>query len=337
MAGVARKLRVLFAGAIYHVMFRGNARQRIFHGDGDRERILWRLAASANTYQVDVYLYCLMNNHVHLLVCTPLGNLDRFMSSLLTGYTVYFNRRHDSVGHVLQGRYKAQVVAGDEYLLKLSRYLHLNPVFIGAWKRKPAGERLAHLRQYRWSSYPAYLGQVKAASWLKTGPLLALGQRFGEQRGNGYGQYVEAGLVREDADQALWAGNALALGDAAFVEEIRRRYEQACAGRQREDVDLRPARKYRSADLVWQKGLEVCQAEESLMQARKRGAVARGLMAWALQRHAGLTQRQVAERLGLTSGAAVSLLLRRLEQQASSAMAGEVAKWQQKVNLLFKG
>ena len=54
-----------------------------------------------NTYQVDVYLYCLMNNHVHLLVCTPWGNLDRFMSSLLTGYTVYYNRRHDSVGHIL--------------------------------------------------------------------------------------------------------------------------------------------------------------------------------------------------------------------------------------------
>ena len=333
---MARKLRVLFEGAIYHVMFRGNARERIFLGDKDRQRLLQRLAASASTYQVDIYLYCLMSNHVHLLVCTPLANLDRFMGSLLTGYTVYFNRRHDSVGHVLQGRYKAQVVAGDEYLLKLSRYIHLNPVFVGGWKSKPLAERVAYLRRYPWSSYPAYLGTGKAPEWLKTSPLLALVERFGEPGHNGYRKYVEWGLVHGEADRELCLGNALALGDPEFVAGIRRRYAQACARCRREDAVLRPARQYWSADWVWKKVLAVCQVEEHLLQARKRGGAERGLMAWALQKYAGLTQRQVAERLGLKSGAAVSLLLSRLEQRASTDDR-RVRKWQNAVNLLFKG
>ncbi len=98
----------------------------------------------------------------------------------------------------------------------------------------------------------------------------------------------------------------------------------------------RPARRYQSPDLVWQAVLQVCHAEESLLKARKRGGLQRALMAWALQKHAGWTQRQVAERLGTTTGAGVSLLLRRLEQAPSPA-AQEIEVWQQRVNLLFKG
>lgn len=88
--------------------------------------------------------------------------------------------------------------------------------------------------------------------------------------------------------------------------------------------------------LVWKSVLEVCRADESLLKARRRGGVQRGVMAWALQRHAGLTQRQPTERLGLTSGAAVSLLLRRLVR-ISSPRSRQVEKWQQELNLLFKG
>ena len=100
----------MIEGGIYHITSRGNDRQTIFRDAQDRERFLERLADSAQDYQVRIYLFCLMPNHVHLLLETPLGNLDRFMGSLLTGYAVYFNRRHQRVGHLMQGRYGAQVV-----------------------------------------------------------------------------------------------------------------------------------------------------------------------------------------------------------------------------------
>lgn len=127
---MARKLRVLYEGALYHVTFRGNARQTVFLNDEDKGRLLSRLAESAEAYQVRIHLYCLMENHVHLLVGTPRANLDRFMGSVLTGYTVYFNRRHNRVGHLMQGRYGAQLVEGDEYLLRLSRYIHLTAYLV---------------------------------------------------------------------------------------------------------------------------------------------------------------------------------------------------------------
>ena len=150
---MARKPRALITGGIYHVTSRGNERQAIFRDDRDREQFLENLADSAAIYQVRVYLYCLMPNHFHLLVETPQGNLDRFMGRLLTGYTVYFNRRHQRVGHLMQGRYGAQVVEGNDYLLKLSRYIHLNPVQVHDISEWPLTERLRLLRDYRWSSF----------------------------------------------------------------------------------------------------------------------------------------------------------------------------------------
>lgn len=92
--------------------------------------------------------YCLLSNHVHLLLETLLGNLSKLMQPLQTSYTLYFNRRHRHMGHVFAQRYKALVVDRDNHLLQVSRYIHLNPV----------GAKLAQRPQdYRWSSYRAYL------------------------------------------------------------------------------------------------------------------------------------------------------------------------------------
>jgi REP element-mobilizing transposase RayT len=118
----------LFEGAIYHVAFRGVGGQDLFLEDRDRDQFVRRLSESVELFGVRLYLYCLMTNRAHLVVETPKGNLSQFMSSVLTGYCVYFNLRHRRHGHVTEGRYKAQVVEGDAYLLRLSRYIHLNPV-----------------------------------------------------------------------------------------------------------------------------------------------------------------------------------------------------------------
>lgn len=136
---MARRPRLVFEGAIYHVTFRGNARQEIFRQDADRLRFLESLSERVERYGVRLYVYCLMSNHVHLLMETPNGNLSEFMGSLLTSYCTYFNLRHRRTGHLLENRYKSPLVEGDEYLLKLCRYVHLNPVYVGEWRNASGG------------------------------------------------------------------------------------------------------------------------------------------------------------------------------------------------------
>lgn len=101
------------------------------------ERYLQNQAQAQQLHGVRLCLVCLMPNHFHLLVETPSGNLSAFMARVLTAYTVFFKQRHRRAGDLTQGRFKAQVVEGSEYLLKLSRYIHLNPVCGKSWKGVP--------------------------------------------------------------------------------------------------------------------------------------------------------------------------------------------------------
>jgi putative transposase len=109
---MARKLRVQYEGAVYHVTARGVERRVIFDDDRDREHFLDRLGDSVQEYGVRLYLFCLMSNHFHLLVETPGGNLSAFMHKLQTAHTVFYNRRHERAGHLLQGRFNAKIVEG---------------------------------------------------------------------------------------------------------------------------------------------------------------------------------------------------------------------------------
>jgi len=192
---MARKLRIKYAGAIYHVTFRGNARQAIFVDDRDRERLTERVGESAQDFGVRVYEYCWMPNHGHLLVETPAANVSAFMASVLTGYTVYYNLRHGRSGHVMQGRFGSTVVSGDAYLLRLSRYIHLNPVVARRWVKRPIAKRREALRAYEWSSYRRYIGLAPVPPWLIREPLLAVLPGAGEPQSR-YRRYVENGLRR---------------------------------------------------------------------------------------------------------------------------------------------
>lgn len=158
---MARPLRIQYPGALYHVTCRGNERRNIFLDDDDRKKFLRILSQSLNIYSVRLHTYALMNNHFHLLVETPLGNLGEFMRHFNITYTGYFNRRRKRSGHLYQGRYKSILVEKESYLTILSRYIHLNPIRIKRLAKSTDKEKLDELFSYPWSSLPGYLNVRK--------------------------------------------------------------------------------------------------------------------------------------------------------------------------------
>ena len=125
---MARPLRIEYPGAVYHITSRGNARADIFLMDDDRQVFLDILGNTVEKYNWLCHAFCLLDNHYHLLIETPDPNLSLGMRQLNGVYTQTFNRTHDRVGHVFQGRYKAILVEKESHLLELCRYVVLNPV-----------------------------------------------------------------------------------------------------------------------------------------------------------------------------------------------------------------
>jgi putative transposase len=139
---MARPLRLEYEGAIFRM-------------NSDRLRFIEKLGESAQTYHVRVYAYTLMKNHWHRLLETPRRNLSAFMQQFNTSYTTYYNTKRQRVGHLYSGRYKAPLVEGDDYLRRLSRYIHLNPVRIASLDAFSRDEKVRRLHAYRWSSFQA--------------------------------------------------------------------------------------------------------------------------------------------------------------------------------------
>ena len=166
---MARKLRIQYAGALYHVMNRGDRRDPIFADDEDRQRFLQTLTDACEKTGWQVQAYCLMSNHFHLVVETPQPNLVAGMKWLLGTYTSRYNRRHGEFGHLFSGRYKALIVdgSGNGYLKTVCDYVHLNPARAKLLKRDQA------LSDFVWSSYPQYLGAPsRRPVWLRVDRLL---------------------------------------------------------------------------------------------------------------------------------------------------------------------
>jgi REP element-mobilizing transposase RayT len=134
MAEMARRPRIQFEGAFYHIIVRGNQRQDIFDDEGDRRRYLERLRVYKDKCGFLLYAYVLMSNHVHLLIETPADPISRIMQMINFTYTQYFNRKYGKVGYLFQGRYKFFLCDKDGYLLSLVRYIHHNPVRAGLAK-----------------------------------------------------------------------------------------------------------------------------------------------------------------------------------------------------------
>ena len=311
---MARRLRVEFEGAIYHLTVRANGGKGLFKDDDDRRYLLDRIAEAAQTYQVRIYLFCLMSNHFHLMVETPRGNLGRFMQGVLTGYGVYYNRRHRSHGHVTQGRYGARLVEGNEYLLKLSRYVHLNPVKIARMKSGTLSERLETLRKHSWSSFQAYAGLALRNDFVDYEPVLVLLDGGKGGREDRYREFVETGVAQDDKEfaEAMWL-SAHCIGSEDFRESVEERYRMLLHERRvTEDVAFRRIGKTLSAERIIGVVAAFAEMDPKDLVMRQNDCRWRAVTARMLCRYGGLTQRRTATILGVRTGVAVSCQLRKL-------------------------
>ena len=207
---MTRPLRVEFNGAVYHITSRGNARQAIFLGEKDFADFLSVLCSVVKRYHFLLHAYCLMNNHYHLLIETPEGNLSKGMRQLNGLYTQRFNQRHKRVGHLFQGRYQAILVDKDNYLLTLCRYVVLNPV--RAKIVKDPGD-------WKWSTYKATIGVGQGISCLTVDWLLS---QFGKEQkaaARQYQEFVHSGIKAESPLKAI--KGQLFLGQENFIDEIK--------------------------------------------------------------------------------------------------------------------
>ena len=209
---MARPWRIEFEGALYHVLSRGNGREDIYYDDQDRHQFLKTVGEMSERFEIDVYAYALMGNHYHLLLKTNRSNLSKSMQWLGLTYTRRFNLKHSRAGHLFQGRFKSIIVQNDAYLMRLSCYIHRNPLRAGIVKR---------LADYRWSSYRSYGYGRKSPEWLNTGMIFS---RF--KGADKYKAYREKMQEYAKEEKKLWEDlrHGMIIGSKKFVDKIRSAY-----------------------------------------------------------------------------------------------------------------
>lgn len=207
---LARPLRIEFAGALYHVTSRGNARQNVYLNDADRGRWLSVFAKVCDRFNWVCYSYCLMDNHYHLFVETTEGNLSQGMRQLNGVYTQRFNKFHNRVGHLYQGRYKAILVQKEAYLLELNRYIVLNPV---------RARMVNAPQEWPWSNYRATISLAPGEDWLNTTRVLSA---FDAEKSQAIRQFIDF-VSRGKGQPSIWTAlnKQIYLGDDKFVEDMQ--------------------------------------------------------------------------------------------------------------------
>jgi REP-associated tyrosine transposase len=306
---MARKPRIHCAGAVYHVLLRGNAGQQIFFETADYLRFLRFMGEGIEKYICRVHAFCLMPNHIHMAIQVGDTPLSRIMQNLCFRYTQWMNRRRDRVGHLFQGRYKAVLVDANSYLLELVRYIHLNPVRAGMVKSPEA---------YLWSSHLSYLGERKLP-WLTIDWVLS---RFSSSRGEPGDQYQEFVHSESEGGQGIefhrgTKGERRVLGENSFIEEVFRRARQE-------------RKKTPSMGEVIRRVCQHYGVEEKELSAagkNRRVSLVRGVIAWLILESGGLTLAELSKRLNrdistLSSAAKRLLILSNKDAGMSKELEG---------------
>jgi putative transposase len=244
------------------------------------------------------------------------------MQSLSTAYTVYYNLRHRRHGHLLDGRYKAKLVDGEEYLLALTRYVHLNPVRIGPMLGKPMEEKIRYLRQYPWSTYQGYIGEKKRFDYVAYGPIL--GEMSGKEKTwpKQYRKFVETGLAEDNVEfKAVLKDSPRSIGSPAFRAWVDELYDKRAKSQgAQEDIAFRHITEPLDPGLVLKIVARELKVDVEDFRRRRRNSPLRAIVARHLIRYSGLDQRGVARLLNAGSGAAISKQLHRHMDEVDGEM-----------------
>jgi len=290
---MARALRIEYKGAFYHVISRGNNREETFLDDTDRKQFLKYLKEQTLRYGIKIHAWCLMSNHYHLVVETPLGNLSKTMQSLNTSYTVYFNHRHRKVGHLFQGRYKAVLVQADEYLHCLSRYIHLNPVRANIVK--DPGE-------YRWSSYKSYISKEEEQEFLTTEFILGMFSSDLRNARKLYKSFVVENIGNEVEIIRNNITGGIILGKAAFVDRIKSKLAH------KEDKEMPVLKQLR-------KRIDIEQIKIEVKKRIENEKLSRRIYIYLIRKYTDKKLTEISALFGKISYSGISQVCRRMEKK----------------------
>ncbi|MFC1814455.1 transposase [Thermodesulfobacteriota bacterium] len=299
---MSRPLRIQYPDAWYHVMNRSRRGDVVFTGKKDYDVFIDLLKELAENYNVKIAAYCLMSNHYHLLVQTPLANISRAMRHLNGVYTQRYNKIHHCDGQLFKGRFKSIIVDADSYLLELLRYIHRNP--LGA-------AMTDNINKYTWSSHKAYLSGAKKWDWLHKKYILSLFSKNGTESIRQYKQFVSKDTLAE-INQILGKKTLpIVIGSESFVDKIK---ELFFADKRHE---ASPKSRYHSPGV--EKIIEaVCRSykvKKGVLFSSRRGHFnePRNVAIYLVRRLKGGTLKDVGKIFGIEKNSTVSSAVERLK------------------------
>jgi REP element-mobilizing transposase RayT len=310
---MARKPRVEFEGAVYHVLCRGNHQEAIFLGDKDCGMFLDTLGEACGRCGWIVHAFVLMGNHYHLLLETPEANLVDGMHYLQGTYTQRFNARHEVWGHLFQGRYKALLVEGrGAYFTKVANYIHLNPA-----RAKCFDLETGRLADYRWSSFPGYLHSSERPEWLRVDRVLGgLGLMDDVKGREEFRLYMQKRVLEElhssDPGKADREWGKIRRGWVFGSDEFRREMEsavdKAMNGKRRDSFagEMVCRHDEQEAERLLQLGLKVCGLSREDLTNLKKGDNRKKVIAWLIRRNTSVRNEWIAKALQMGHPASVS-------------------------------
>lgn len=288
---MARPLRIEYEGAFYHVFSRGNKKQPIFHTARDRHTFLKTLERMSERFDVTIFAYVLMNNHYHLLLRTNYANLSKSMHWLGTTYTTNFNLANSQTGHLFQGRFKSIVVENESYLLRLSYYIHRNPLRAGLSKR---------LADYKWSTYPVYAYNRRCPSWLDTRLILSQFTPSDDVH-KAYREKVQV-YSKEKISTVEDIKHGVICGSSKFVDRIKEKY---LSGRELHDVpDYKRIVDHKNAEAILLVASKFLQTDvdqwKSCRRISKTDMVKRDMLLYLLWQSGCFTNAEIGRYFGLS-------------------------------------